>query len=72
MTKNVELKYYLTYLWSKCGLPPNVASWVAHCLTAGQYLDGIAFPEGGGGGWFSIYTLPSQHPTKPKSNNFYV
>jgi len=26
-----------------------VASWTAHCLTAGQYLDGIAFPEGGGG-----------------------
>lgn len=48
-TDNEDLKYLLTYLWGKYGLPPAVASWAAHCLVAGQFLEGAAFPKGGAG-----------------------
>jgi all-trans-retinol 13,14-reductase len=44
-----KLRYVLTFLWGKYGLPPQVASWVAHCLVAGSFLDGCAFPKGGAG-----------------------
>lgn len=49
ITQNPDLKYILTYAWGKYGLPPHVASWAAHCLVAGSYLDGVAYPRGGAG-----------------------
>jgi phytoene dehydrogenase-like protein len=43
-----ELDYMLTFLWGKYGLPPQVASWVAHCMIAGSFMDGgVAYPQGG-------------------------
>jgi len=49
LTDCEELKYLLTYAWSKDGLPPKLASFAAFALTAGQYADGIAYPRGGAG-----------------------
>ena len=49
ITDNEELRYVLTYLWGKYGLPPQVASWAAHCLVAGQFFEGASFPKGGAG-----------------------
>ena len=49
LTSNAQLRYLLTYAWGKYGLPPQAASWAAHCLVAGQFLEGAAFPKGGAG-----------------------
>ena len=43
----MKLRYLLTFLWSKVGLPPKVASWGAYALVCGQFLDGTAYPTGG-------------------------
>jgi phytoene dehydrogenase-like protein len=47
ITNDMLLRYCLTFLWAKCGLPPKVASWGAFSLVVGQYFDGIAYPTGG-------------------------
>ena len=47
ITSDKLLRYYLTFLWAKCGLPPKVASWGAFCLVVGQFFDGVAYPVGG-------------------------
>lgn len=43
-----ELRYVLTCLWAKMGLPPRVASWGAFALLVGQFMfHGVAYPKGG-------------------------
>ena len=44
-----DVVYLLTFLWGKYGLPPQAASWAAHCLVAGGFMDGVAYPQGGAG-----------------------
>ena len=47
ITNDALLRYCLTFLWAKCGLPPKVASWGAFSLVVGAFFDGIAYPTGG-------------------------
>lgn len=48
ITCSQELRYLLTFLWAKMGLPPRVGSWGAFALLVGQFMfDGLAFPVGG-------------------------
>lgn len=49
LTDNPELKGVLTGQWGNYGLPPKQSSFGIHALIANHYLEGAAYPVGGGG-----------------------